>query len=151
MMLLNISVACLLFIGTTVIHTAGMVLAFRLIKSRAKHPRKPTKFLRSFRMSCIAIHMFLITLAEVVLWAVVYVGLGAIESFEKALYFSMVTFTTLGYGDIVLPEQWRLLSSFEAANGIIIFGWTTAIVIAVVERLFFRNADAEFFRDADAE
>ena len=55
---------------------------------------------------------------------------------EKTLYFSMVTFTTLGYGEIVLGEQWRLLASFEAANGIIIFGWTTAIVVAAVQRVY---------------
>ena len=47
-----------------------------------------------------------------------------------------VTFTTLGYGDIVLPDRWRLLSSFEAANGIIMFGWTTAVVMYVVQRSF---------------
>ena len=45
-------------------------------------------------------------------------------------------FTTLGYGDVVLSDRWRLLSSLEAANGIIMFGWTTAVVMAVVQRSF---------------
>jgi hypothetical protein len=49
----------------------------------------------------------------------------------------MVTFTTLGYGDIVLDERWRLLASFEAATGIIMFGWTTAIVLAAVQSTYF--------------
>ena len=62
--------------------------------------------------------------------------LEAIQGFENAFYFSMVTYTTLGCGDIVLDERWRLLSSFEAANGIIMFGWTTAIVIYVVQRVY---------------
>jgi hypothetical protein len=48
----------------------------------------------------------------------------------------MVTFTTLGYGDVLLDDRWRLLASFEAANGIIMFGWTTAIVMAVVHRIY---------------
>jgi voltage-gated potassium channel Kch len=56
---------------------------------------------------------------------------------ETALYFSMVTFTTLGYGDVVLDERWRLMAAFEAANGIIIFGLTTAAVVAVVQRVYF--------------
>ena len=81
--------------------------------------------------------MFLVSVLEVLIWAVSYLALNAIEGFERALYFSMVTFTTLGYGEIVLDEHWRLLASFEAANGIIMFWWTTAIVIAVVQRVYF--------------
>jgi voltage-gated potassium channel Kch len=76
-------------------------------------------------------------LVEVSAWAVAYVILGAISGAEPALYFSTVTFTTLGYGEIVLDPRWRLLASFEAANGIIMFGWTTALVIAVVQRVYF--------------
>ena len=74
---------------------------------------------------------------SLLVWAVTFLALNAIEGFERALYFSMVTFTTLGYGEIVLDKRWRLLSSFDAANGIIMFGWTTAIVIAVVQRVYF--------------
>lgn len=49
----------------------------------------------------------------------------------------MVTFTTLGYGDIVLGQSWRLLASFHAATGIIMFGWTTAILMTVVQHSYF--------------
>lgn len=143
MMLLNITIACLLFFGTTVIHAAGMMLSFRFMKSHASHPGKQTRLTRMVRISSIVILMFLVSVAEVLLWAVVYLGLGAIEGLEKSLYFSMVTFTTLGYGDIVLPVHWQLLSSFQAANGIIMFGWTTSIVIAVVTRIYFRNNPEE--------
>jgi len=55
----------------------------------------------------------------------------------------MVTFTTLGYGDILLDEQWRLLASFEAANGILMFGWSTAIVMAVVHRIYIAEKGKE--------
>jgi len=48
-------------------------------------------------------------------------------------------FTTLGYGDVVLSDRWRLLSSLQAANGIIMFGWTTAIVLATVQRIHFNK------------
>ena len=86
--------------------------------------------------------MFCVSLVEVLLWAAAYLALHAIEGFEKAVYFSMVTFTTLGYGEIVLDERWRLLASFEAANGIIMFGCTAAIVIASVQRVYFGKEDA---------
>ena len=143
MMIFNIAIACCLFIGTTVIHAAGMMLAFHVMRSRSKRCRTQNKLMRITRICCIVILMFLVSVAEVLLWAVVYLGLGAIEGFERALYFSMVTFTTLGYGDIVLPENWHLLASFEAANGIIMFGWTTSIVVAVVGRIYFKDKDQE--------
>ena len=79
--------------------------------------------------------MFLVTIAEAAVWAAVYAVLYAVESFEKAFYFSTVTYPTLGYGDVVLDEQWRVLASFEAANGIIMFGWTTALIVVVVARV----------------
>ena len=49
----------------------------------------------------------------------------------------MVAFTTLGFGDVTLGETWRVLSTFEAANGIIMFGWTTALIVAFVQRLIY--------------
>jgi len=93
-------------------------------------------------VSGVVILMFLASVLEVLVWAITYLALNAIQGLEKALYFSMVTFTTLGYGEIVLDEQWRLLASFEAANGIIMFGWTTAIVIAVVQRHYLGEKQA---------
>jgi voltage-gated potassium channel Kch len=72
---------------------------------------------------------------DVLLWATVYRLQGALPSFEDAMYFSTVTFTTVGYGDIVLGREWRQLATFEAMNGLIIFGWVTALIIAVIERL----------------
>ena len=53
---------------------------------------------------------------------------------EIAVYFSFVTFTTLGYGDITLSEGWRLLSGIQALNGILLVGWSTALIFAVVQR-----------------
>jgi hypothetical protein len=69
-------------------------------------------------------------------WAATYVLLGAIDSFESALYFSIVTYTTLGYGDMTLDTQWRLLSSFQASNGVIIAGWSTALLFALIQKVY---------------
>jgi hypothetical protein len=79
--------------------------------------------------------MFLAMIVEVWLWAGLYLVIGALETLEEALYFSTVTFSTLGYGDVVLDNSWRLLGSFEAANGLFLFGWSTALVFAVIQRL----------------
>ena len=135
-MLLNIIIAGVLIVATTIIHAGGMVLAMRLMRSHDKHLERLRR-MRIYRVSGIVLLMFNVSLLEVLLWAVVYNQLNALEGFEPAFYFSMVTFTTLGYGEIVLGEQWRLLASFEAANGIIMFGWTTAIILAAVQRIYF--------------
>ena len=79
--------------------------------------------------------MLVVSLVEAWLWSLTYRAVGAIEGAEKALYFSMVTFTTLGYGDVVLDESWRLLAAIQAALGIVIFGWSTAMVIGTIQRL----------------
>lgn len=83
-----------------------------------------------------AIVMVCLHLIEILLWAFAYMLVAAseLESFEAAVYFSAVTFTTLGYGDITLSSDWRLLSGFEAINGIVLVGWTTAFLFAVLQR-----------------
>ncbi len=65
--------------------------------------------------------------------------LGEFDSIERALYFSIVTSTTLGYGDITLSEQWQLLSTFEAMGGLILFGATTAFLLGVMRDIFENN------------
>ena len=74
---------------------------------------------------------------QIVLWAVLYRNMGPVgelDTLEAAVYFSFVTFTTLGYGDITLSESWRILSGIEAMNGILLVGWSTAVLFAAVQR-----------------
>jgi hypothetical protein len=92
--------------------------------------------LKGSLVAALVLVMFLAAVVESSIWAVNYVRLGAMDSFEPALYFSMVTFTTLGYGDIVLNEDWRLVASFQAAIGTAMFGWTAALIVAFVQRLY---------------
>jgi hypothetical protein len=94
---------------------------------------------RVLRLSLIVICMFIVTLIEVAAWAGAYLAVDAIEALEKAIYFSMVTYTTLGYGDVLLDENWRVLASYQAANGIIMFGWTTAIIIYAIRQVYFEG------------
>jgi hypothetical protein len=72
-------------------------------------------------------------------WALLYLLLDAIRPLEKAVYFSVEAFTTVGYGDVVLDESWRLLSSLESANGLLMFGWSTALVFAAVQWIYERR------------
>jgi hypothetical protein len=86
-----------------------------------------------------ALTVFALHALEIIVWAVAYlmlVPINELASFEEAVYFSFVTFTTLGYGDVTLSEGWRLLSGIEALNGIILVGWTTAMIFSVVQHIW---------------
>ena len=74
-------------------------------------------------------------LAQMAVWAIVFVAAGEFGTFADAFYHSAVNYTTLGYGDIVMSPRWRLLGPQEAASGILAFGWSTALIVTVVIRL----------------
>ena len=135
-MLLNVAIAAFMMIVTTCIHAGGMELMLRGVKNQKTGLRAWLRKTRIYWVVTTILVMFVVALLEALVWAGAYLALGAVKGLEQALYFSVVTFTTLGYGEIVLDERWRLLASFEAANGIIMFGWSTAIVMAVVHRVY---------------
>ena len=84
--------------------------------------------------------LLVLHLAQVALWA----GLYCLEldwSFDKAMYFSTVTYATIGYGDVVPPEGWRVGAAVEGMSGVLMLGWSSAIVFAVVNRLFLSYRD----------
>lgn len=137
LMFTNLGIGILLLMLTTAIHAMAMKFARDLVHSHAGRLRQRLRTFPLYNVLGIILLMFVALFLQVCLWALAYLLLGAIEGLEQALYFSMVTFTTLGYGDVVLPARWNLLSSIEGANGIIMFGWTTAIVMAVVQRVYF--------------
>jgi len=83
--------------------------------------------------------IMLAIITEIWLWAVFFFYMTtepSLHTLESALYFSTSTFTSLGLGDITLSHAWRLLSSFEAANGLLIFGWSTAFLFEIVSNLY---------------
>ena len=83
---------------------------------------------------------------EIIVWAGAYKAIvpsGELADFEAATYFSFVTFTTLGYGDITLTEGYRLLSGIQALNGILLVGWSTALMFAVVQKTWEKDVNQE--------
>ncbi len=121
---------------TVVVHTMGiigLIACLKFMNAQALGHRNYAGLMRVLVLVILGI--FLIHTLEIWSWAFLYLWLEQFVSMERALYFSTVTFTTLGYGDITLDERWQLLSSFEAANGIILFGVSTAFVFAVMRAL----------------
>ena len=78
---------------------------------------------------------FIAHVVEIALWAVLFMMCGEFRYFGTALYHSAVNYSTLGYGDIVMSPEWRMLGPIEAANGALMFGVSTAMIFAVMQRL----------------
>ncbi len=88
-------------------------------------------------LSSTVLVLLVLHVIQIEVWAMAYLYLLPAEylgTAEEAAYFSCVTFTTLGYGDITLPYPLRMMSGIEAINGILLVGWSTALLFAVVQR-----------------
>ena len=135
-MIVQILLGSAMIILTTVIQGGFTVAAVEMLRRRISRKVAKSNFHTTLMLSCFVLWLFVATILEVWSWAVLYLLIGAAQSIEEAAYFSTVTFTTLGYGDITLDQQWRLLSSFEGANGLLMFGWSTALIFAAVQWVY---------------
>ncbi len=91
---------------------------------------------RAITLSLTIIGIFASHIIQIWVWAIFYFFVEEIQTWESALYFSTSSYTTVGYGDLILSEEWRLLGSIEAINGMILFGWSTAFIFAGVRRIY---------------
>jgi len=125
---------CLMALCVTV-HAAGLTAAFQWVK---RHPAMADEsFWPSTRMLiCVAGWAIILHLVEISFWAFLYTWKQAMPDLPSALYFSAVTYTTTGYGDLVLPKAWRLVGGVEALTGILMCGWSTGFFFAVVNRMY---------------
>jgi hypothetical protein len=124
-------------VGLSVVLQAGFTVGGLAVLDRLDNRKK--RFAHHHAIGLIVFFvllMFTAIVADVWMWAVFFYWSGALKDFEECLYFSTATFTTLGYGDVVLARDWRLLGAFEAANGLLIFGWATAFVIAAIQHFY---------------
>jgi Ion channel len=116
-----------------VIHAGGVTSALRWLR---RHRETELRFWHwTWLFTCLAGWMILLHLVEITVWALYYVRAGAMADLPSALYFSAVTYTTTGYGDLVLPADWRLFGGVEALTGILMCGWSTGFFFAVVSRM----------------
>lgn len=136
MMLLQLVTATGVLLATVAIHGVAVMLLFRIGRKPLTLAQKLGPLFR-FSISCLFVIGFVVAhIVEIVLWAAAYRLAGELRSFEEAVYFSAVTFATIGYGDVTLSSEWRLASALEGVNGILLFGWTTAFLFKVSEFLW---------------
>ena len=75
-------------------------------------------------------------IAEVILWSFAYAIIGVAPPGTNLIYFAFVNYTTLGYGDVTPLQRWHLLGPMTAMNGVLLFGWSTAVIFAVLQKAF---------------
>ena len=121
---------------TVVMHMVGLVLLMGFMRARSGGIRPHQNVLRQTGFIMLVVFgLFAIHAAEIWSYAVLYLVLGEFSTLESALYFATTTFTTLGYGDVLLSQQWRLVGAIEGFNGFLLIGWSTAFLVTVIGRL----------------
>ncbi len=132
----------IMLVLAVLIHSWGTAMLVRVLRLK---PGLAHRFFGSYSgvviLSGIAVFLLCLHMLQIALWAGVFwwlVEIPAITTFVDSFYFSMITYTTVGYGDIVVPVgEGRLLSGFASINGILLFGWSTALLFMTVEKLWF--------------
>jgi len=120
-----------------VVHTVGLVLFAQFlivrIASRERMARMTSQGVLLIVVFAVVLGLHLV---EVTLWASFYYLRGLFQDLETAVYFSLVTYASIGYGDVVLPQRWRLLSGIEGISGVLLCGLSGGFIFAVINALF---------------
>ena len=148
MLWLNLLVASGMVMLTFTIHFVGLVVLSAILRERRVHPVNLTSvFGQGVSILFVVISLFGLHSVQIWTYAFAYLGLGQFSGLEEALYFSTSAFTTVGFGDVVLGDDWRMLGAAEAANGFLLIGWSTAFLVAVTARVRAFEADIEKLED----
>ena len=133
-MLQTLLTAFVLMALSVAIHAMGLTAALRWLGGSA---RPAAGFWRStWLLIAVAAWVIFIHLIEITFWGLFYSWKQCMPDLQSALYFSAVTYTTTGYGDLVLPKEWRLVGGVEALTGILMCGWSAGFFFAVVGGMY---------------
>lgn len=143
-MLIPLLLGCLTVIVSMGIQIFTVVFMLRHLLKIVSCKRKNHGFgFDAYVISIALLILFLGHLIQVGVWALLFMYLGEFSDFLTAFYHSMVNFSSLGYGDIVMSKEWRLLGAVEASIGVLMFGLTAGIMFAVISPLFSRYSPTE--------
>jgi hypothetical protein len=127
---------------TVLIHGAGLLLLMKLfrIELHEEASLNLTAFsLRSMAfVLALALGLFILHGVEIWLYGALYLALGALPNLETAVFFSTITYSTVGFDDQGFSHQWQLVAAIESINGVILLGWSTAFFVAIMTRLMRR-------------
>ena len=129
--------ALLTTLVTIGVHAVALGATLQFIRREYQFRRAGVEFWTDVVIVAGVILLALIAhLVDIAIWAVLYDACGEFTGFAPAFYHSAMNYTSLGYGDVVMSVSWKLFGPLEAADGLLMFGVTTAMIFAVIQRLF---------------
>jgi hypothetical protein len=139
MMIDDLVVATLMVLFTVALHGAGLVLLAKLmrIETREELARHVPPFSPRTLAFTLSLVLALFVLHGVEIWAYgfLYLWLGAVSDIATGVYFSTISYAAIGYSDVHIAPEWRLVGAIEGINGLLLLGWSTAFFVPVVTRL----------------
>jgi len=140
-MLANLILGCFTVFISMGIQVAVVVIMIRYLLGKviSKKPDTIGFGFDTYVISTVLIILFVGHLFQIAIWAALFMYLGEFSDFQSAFYHSSVNFASLGYGDIVMSEKWRLLGALEASNGVLMFGLSAGTLLAIMTKLFERH------------
>ena len=142
-MLIPLLLGSAMVVGNMVIQIFVLLLMVRMLMRRMPElPEHGSVMFQTRALSVLVLVLFLGHVLQFATWATLFFYLGEFGDWSTAFYHSTVNFTSLGYGDIVMSEQWRLLGGLEAANGVLMFGLSAGALLSIMNRMFIRGKDA---------
>lgn len=136
-MLTEFSIAVVIVFVCLSLHVAGLLsIAEWLFQHRQHFERPHARIHFSMLMVILFSGLMLLHLAEATIWAAFYYSRELFPDFETSLYYSLVSYTTIGFGDVLLPQRWRLLGAIEGISGVLLCGISTAFIFAVMNAMF---------------
>ncbi|HEY6488078.1 MAG TPA: ion channel [Terracidiphilus sp.] len=134
--LLPMVVGSIAALCTILIHSVALGASVRLFRRERRLGLVGSRVWVNLGIFVLTISIaFVAHLAEIALWAALFVLCGEFKSVELAYYHSAVNYTTLGYGDLIMTPSWKLLGPLEAADGALMFGVSTAMIFTIAQRL----------------
>ena len=136
-MLSELAIALVIVAVCLIVHITGILLMAEWLLQRREYLEQNA---RRHHFAVLIVMLFagivILHVAQTSLWAAFYYAQGLFSDFETSLYFSMVSFTTIGYGDVLLPRNWRLLGVIEGFSGVVLCGVSTGFIFAVINAMF---------------
>ncbi|MFC5346125.1 ion channel [Brevundimonas staleyi] len=137
-MLVELALSTVMVLLTVILHGAGLLMLGRLLEMRDRskdHARISPVSIEGALVAVMAtVGLLVLHGIEIWLYAALYRGIGAIETLRDAVYFSTVTYASIGFSDTLVAPEWKLLGAIEGINGALLLGWSIAFFVTLMTR-----------------